>query len=42
MAEASTAAQSPTEYIQHHLTNLVHRFRIGEDTWTLHVDTVVT
>ena len=42
MSEASTVAQSPTEYIQHHLTNLVYRFRLGDDTWTLHVDTVVT
>ena len=42
MSEASAGAQTPTEYIQHHLTNLVSRVRLGEDTWTLHVDTVVT
>jgi F-type H+-transporting ATPase subunit a len=33
--------QTPTEYIQHHLTNLTKSFGEGS-FWTLHVDTFVT
>jgi F-type H+-transporting ATPase subunit a len=33
--------QSPTEYIQHHLTFFAHPVREG-NFWTVHVDTVVT
>ena len=42
MSEASQAAQTPTEYIQHHLANLVHNVQPGGGFWTVHVDTVIT
>ncbi len=41
-SNATSAAQSPTEYIQHHLTNLVHKFQLGGNTWEVNTDTVVT
>ena len=42
MADASQVVQTPTEYIQHHLTNMVHRFPTVNDFWKVNVDTVVT
>ena len=34
--EKSAGGPSPTEYIQHHLTNLT----VGEGFWKLHIDTL--
>ena len=42
MADASGGYASPTEYIQHHLTNLAAHVQPGGGFWTVHVDTVAT
>ena len=34
--------ESPTEYIQHHLTFLAHPVRDGGGFWTIHLDTLLT